>query len=123
MPIYSDINVLPEKGKSPVVYDVEAVYQSIEHILSTKPGERLFLPDFYAELESLLMEPIDDETSFKILDTILGAIEKWENRVYLLYAECQVTPKPDEHAYDVKLVFRIRGIEGQTFEYRGVLRK
>jgi len=123
MAVYSDLNREPCYGEAPLVTDIEAIYQSIDNILSTKKGERLFLPEFYADLENLLFEPVDDITSMRILDAVLDAIERWEPRVQLLYPHCEVNPLPDDNAYEVVLVFRVVGLEGQTFEYRGLLRR
>ena len=120
MPIYSDIS--RRQGKT-LELNEDAVFQAINNILSTRKGERLFLPEFGSNIKDLLFEPIDEETAFLIKSEILRAIEEWDLRVDIEYAKSEVIPYPDENKYEIKIVFSIIGLTSEKFEYVQELKK
>ena len=61
----------------------ESVRQTIQVILSVRPGEQLMRPDFGAGLESLLHEPNSIATRRRIRDLVQGALARWERRILL----------------------------------------
>jgi phage baseplate assembly protein W len=61
----------------------ENIQQSIRVILSTEPGERLFLPDFGAGLRRFLFEPNTVATRRLIQERIAVSLAQWEPRVRL----------------------------------------
>ena len=123
MPIYSDINQV-SPIKTSLVYDIDAIYQSITNILSTRKNTRLFLPEFGSELENLLFEPMDRVTVARLYDFVIVAIERWEPRVNLDYSRSSITPNYDQHVYDVVLTFQINGLEDRNYYvFGGVLQK
>lgn len=119
MAIYSDLN--EKKITGTLVTDIQAIYQSIYNILNTIPGERLFLPEFGANLEGLLFELINDLTAFSILNEITNAINRWEPRVSIDYSQSSVIPVPAEFKYDAVIAFRIKGLSNQIFQFSVVL--
>lgn len=121
MALYSDINQYDPTVKETLT-DVESVYQSINNILSTHIGERVF-NQIGSELEELIHEIMDDTTAFEIYSYVIQAIERWEPRVRLKYSQCSVTPNYDEQRYDVVLVFNILGLEDQEFKHEGTLER
>ena len=120
MAVYKDIPLTEDKDS---VLDAESVFQAVNNILSTKKGERLFLPEFGSLLEELLFEPIDDDTAFLIKTELIRAIEEWDPRVQIDYNETQIIPYPDENRYEVTLVFSIIGLDDEKFEMVKELRK
>ena len=49
MAFYSDLNYLkPSKG--PLLEDIDCIYQAIYSIFGTKPGQRLFRPEWGGSL-------------------------------------------------------------------------
>lgn len=83
--IYKDLNLslLRHPGTSDVVsrYDIEAVKTSVKNILNTNKGEKLFKPDFGANLKGLLFELINPSTKLLIKRRIIEEIQRWEPRV------------------------------------------
>ena len=55
--------------------DVQAVINSLNNIINTRPGSRRMLPTFASTAWWLLFEPIDDETALRLAESILEAIE------------------------------------------------
>lgn len=108
MALFSDIN--PRYGVSPLgelLFDVDAINASIENILGTVPGERLFLPDFGSRISELLFQPIDDITASDLRSETIRAIEKWEPRVRIIDQETSIVPFPDDHRYQVIITYEV----------------
>ncbi len=56
---------------------------NIKNLLLTMKGERPFLPEFGCDIYSALFEPIGDETTAKIEDSIKDSIAQWLPHVVL----------------------------------------
>jgi phage baseplate assembly protein W len=122
--IYSDLNSInPTSTGQPLLADVQAVYQGLYNLFGTKPGERVFLPEFGFDLESELFEIMDDLTTTEVYRRVIETVERWEARVSLDKRATSVVPYPDENKYEVTLVFSIKGVEGQKFEFKGSFEK
>jgi phage baseplate assembly protein W len=120
MPIYSDVEQVNTKLKSKAE-DLATVYQSIANILNTTKTERFFNPEFGSELEDILFEPMDSITETKIFRLVVQAIERWEPRVSIDYGKSSVVGDPDDHQYDVSLVFKVKGIDNENLTFSGLL--
>lgn len=103
------------------VTDVSSVYQSIDNILKTRKGERVFQPKFGSDISALLFEPMDDITANSILSRLFEAIEVWEHRVIVDYGRSYIVPDVDNHTYNVFLTFRIKGLSPDQYEYQGAI--
>ena len=64
-----------------IVTGQEDIEQSLYILLSTRLGERFMLPDFGADLNILLFEPIDEDLQKRLDDMIRGAILLYESRI------------------------------------------
>ena len=113
---YSSLNQY-DTTKKPIISDLAAIYQSIENILMTSPGERLFNPEFGSDIEELLFEPLDEDTTIKIENELIRAIGRWEGRIRILNNLTTVVPNYQTNSYDIKVVFEINGIDNQVFNY------
>ena len=69
-----------EKGVV-MVSDEEDIKQSLEILLSTKPGERVMQPNFGCNLELMLFEPITASLITYMKDLIRKAILFYEARI------------------------------------------
>lgn len=70
------------------------IRESIQIILMTEPGERLYRPDFGAGLGQLLFEPNTVTTHQLIRDRISKALARWEPRI--LVESIHVMPDADD---------------------------
>jgi len=105
---WKDIDIQLRRNARGDVADQEnkyAILNSVYNILSTVPGTRRWLPDFACDIKGLLFEPMDDETSRRITDQILGALARWEPRIKVTHG--QVIPNYDQATYTVSIVFEI----------------
>lgn len=123
MALYADVN--PYYGRAPSVgrlkgdyrikiEDTEAIAASIRTIFCVRPGEMFFLPEFGANPEDYLFDIIDDLTSQSLYALIIGQIARWEPRVEIDNRLSAVIPRREAKAYDVHLVFRVRGFDAPT---------
>lgn len=116
---YSDIDIqlLPQTdGDYTRDVEYDAVINSLTNIFNTRPGARRMLPEFAINIWSLLFEPMDEETAFKIGQDFLGAIEIWDDRV--ITENIHVHANYDTNQYEVKLTFRVEARrETETVEF------
>lgn len=121
MALYSDVNYIkPSLG--PLVYDVEAVFESIFTILGTKRGERVFRPDFGLRLNNYLFEPCDEITAASIfhdLSSILGA----EPRINFNVSKSSVVPVPEQNMFVITIVFNVLGFSNTEKSLNLVLKQ
>lgn len=110
--IYSDIRTdfinHPVTGVLQMVYNEDAVKQSIKSLLLTGPYERHWNPDYGAGLAKYLFEPISQITEESIKQAIINAVETYEKRAELV--DVYVSAKPDQNGYTATIVFYVRNI-------------
>jgi phage baseplate assembly protein W len=99
---------IPDENGELAYPSLEAgVRQSIQIILSTRPGEQLMRPDFGAGLENFLHESNNLTTRRRIRDLIMTSLARWEQRIILDRVE--VREVADEPAkLRVELMYRLR---------------
>ena len=86
-----------------------AIARSVRNIILTSPGEKLFDPDFGSNVSKLLFENMDDVSAISIRDEIENSINNYEPRVALI--DVETNPNYDNNSFDVKLVYRIIGVD------------
>lgn len=89
--------------------DANAIARSIRNIITTRPGEKLFNPEFGTRITDSLFELLDETTADEIKDEIRFSINNFEPRVR--YISSIVEPKYDENAFNVKIVYQIVGLD------------
>ena len=110
--IWSDLDsnpVMDGKGNLKKVINIESVKCSVDNILRTYQGERVFLPEFASNLRGLLFEPINKGMIRSISDNIKQTIEIWDNRVNVVGVDISVDP--DNSFVAITLRFQIVGYE------------
>ncbi len=86
-----------------------AIARSIRNIVFTNPGEKFFNQSFGSRVSKLLFENIDEITSIELQNEIENSIISYEPRVSL--REVSVVPNYDENSFDVKIIYRVIGID------------
>ena len=117
MTLYTDINQTSPETKEKLT-DVEAIFQALENIFSTRVRERFFNQEFGIDIEDALFELLDELTGHDIFRRVTEAVQRFETRVIIDFASSDVIPDPDNNKYDVDLVFEIKGFDGQQFVYQ-----
>ena len=82
--IYSDlaldIHTADTEKDIAILKDVESIKNGIKNIFEWKKGERILLPDFGNDLESLVYEPINDLIIERTKNLIINML-RWEPRI------------------------------------------
>jgi phage baseplate assembly protein W len=84
MSFYVGIGLPDEQSLEPYLKDdLDLIRDSIIQILMTKPGQRLFCPDFGSMLWTRVFEPNDSGTIQLVKQDIATALRMWEPRVVI----------------------------------------
>ena len=109
--IWSDLDpLLYEDSTGGLALDINeaSVRASIDNILGTSPGERVFLPQFAVGVQGLLFEPMNPTILNSYTNNIKTAIETWDNRVTV--QGVNVAMDADTNYLSVSVSFTIVGI-------------
>ena len=99
----------PLSGDLITLKNENAIARAVRNIVLTTPGEKLFDPDFGSSVGEILFENVDDITAVSIQDEIRNCLNNYEPRVDLV--DVNVDPNFDENQFDVKITYRIVGID------------
>ena len=99
----------PLSGDLIALKNENAIARAVRNIVLTTPGEKLFDPDFGSSVGEILFENVDDITAVSIQDEIRSCLNNYEPRVDLINVD--VDPNFDENQFDVKITYRIVGID------------
>lgn len=89
------------------IYDEDVINQSIELILSTIFGERIFNIYVGSELASMLFENFTGGDGEGLFDSILKSIERWEDRITISYEDSTLRILSNDNAIILNIVYRI----------------
>jgi hypothetical protein len=103
-------------------YDEDVINLSIENILSTLRGERLFNENFGSILPLVVFEQLDYNSTFDLLESILTAIRRFEKRVTVLKDQVELNILTNENAFTLIIPYIInRTGLSNTFSKKVVL--
>ena len=114
MTTYSDLNTKFNTSNAEldsVVYDIKAIKQNIERLLTTPKGSVPFNRNYGTNLYSLLFENNVDPAD--IVAFIYADIEDNEPRVQLSPADIEIY-KTDRNSYEVNVTFRVPSLNNIT---------
>lgn len=84
----------------------ENLAESIQLILRTRLGERVYRPDFGCRLAELTFAPMNTETLLLIRVHVREALEKWEPRIVL--DQVSVDPDPARGRVDIVIQYHAK---------------
>lgn len=79
------------------IWDADCINQSIEMILGTLPGERLFNNTFGLGLQYRIFNIASPEEAEDMLNQVATAIKTWEDRVTLVESQMRIIADVDRH--------------------------
>lgn len=91
--VWSDLHqdiIADALGGLKKVTNLDAVKTSINNILLTGKGERVFLPQFGGGISNLLFEALDSNMAGQIAQMVKNAIETWDPRVRCQGVDTQI---------------------------------
>ena len=96
-----------------------AIARSLRNLVLTTPGERFFNEGIGSQVNNLLFNNVDDITAVSVRNEIINVIENYEPRVEL--GDVDVSANIDDYEMDVKLTYKIIGIDVPAQELSFVL--
>jgi phage baseplate assembly protein W len=90
------------------VKNVEVINQSIEQILGTLYGERIFNLSFGSDLSLKLFEVVSKNKGERLLNDIVVAIEKWENRIRIIESQMKLIIDSDNNSIYISIPYIVR---------------
>jgi hypothetical protein len=111
--LWSDLNeqlITDSSGNIKKSINIEAVKTSIDNILRTSKGERVMLPEFASDLQSLVFENLNDSLAQMLSNSVKNSIEIWDPRVKVL--NISLEPNADNNYVKIKIEFNIVGYIG-----------
>ena len=99
----------PLSGDLIALKNENAIARAVRTIVLTTPGEKFFDPDFGSSVSEILFENVDDITAVSIEDEIKSSLKNYEPRVELI--NVTVDPNFDANQFDVRITYRIVGID------------
>ena len=106
------------QGNLRKVINLDSVRTSIDNILGTSRGERVFLLEFAIGLRGMVFEPINQNLINRLSDEIKNSIEIWDPRVTVIGVDFQ--EETDNNYIGITLRFNIQGY-AETFNYATVV--
>ena len=98
-----DFDKHPSHGDLLTVKKTTAISRSINNLIKTQMGERLFQPGIEGGLNALLFEPYGVLTTSRIKKTIKQTINKYEPRANLKMVT--VVADEDNNAYLINIIY------------------
>lgn len=102
---YDISNNVVSKGE---IYDVDVINQSIENILMTLVGERIFNINYGSNLMLRVFDTASVKMGEDILNDIVKTIQQWEDRVKIIEGEMKMNIDPDTNSAVIEIPYRIR---------------
>jgi len=90
------------------IWDVDVLNQSIELILGTVYGERLFNTSFGCGLQLRIFESMTPEAGEDILNEIARQLKLWEDRIIVLEDEMRLNFNGDSNSITITIPYIIR---------------
>lgn len=85
-----EINIRTRTNDIPMISNEEAVIESIKNILDTKPGERIWNPEYGVDFERFLFEPLDGWIAQRMIEQVETAILRDEPRAIDVAVEVEI---------------------------------
>jgi phage baseplate assembly protein W len=92
-----------------VIYDKEVIKQSIQNLINTHKGSRVYDPDYGTNLHLLIYEPNIQRTRNIAQTEITNVIKKYEPRAELLEVIC--TAGTGDKAHEVVITTKVKYVE------------
>lgn len=95
--------------------DKDVIHQSLEAILLTGVGERVF-EDFGSFLQTILFHRLDENNAENLLDEIISTISRYENRITIISNSCALNISRATQTMRLKIVYYINS-DGAVGEF------
>lgn len=87
--------------------DAKAINQSIENIIMTDFGERVFEPKFGINLSTVVFNRLDSRSGEVLLDNIISQIINFEPRITILSNSCSLNISKQTNSIRLQIIYII----------------
>ena len=100
------------------IKNVDVINQSIEMILATPQGSRLFNLGFGSRFSLFVFDNMTEGTLGGLLDVILVDIKKWEDRIYILEDQVRIIGNQESNSIELYMPYIMydRNIPGEFYK-------
>lgn len=102
---YDLSNNVVDKGE---IFDVDVINQSIENILMTLIGERIFNISFGSNLMLRVFELASAQKGEQLLNDVSQTIKRWDDRIDIIDSEMKLEIDVDNNSAVIDIPYRIR---------------
>ena len=101
------------------IKNVEVINQSIEMILATPIGTRLFNLNFGSNFSIRIFDNMNPSYLQTVIDDTVNKIEMWEDRILVLKDDVNLSVNPDsnEMFLTIPYIIKARNIKGSFSKY------
>ena len=121
MALYSDLNHTSVQYGS-TIYDLDALYQAVVTLLSTRKRTKPFRPEIGCDLDRYLFEPCDQRTADALLFELVDAFSQ-DTRFKLDMSSTSVVPDPKTSSFYLNVVVSFPALGNNTYAIPLVLKK
>ena len=102
-------------ASSPEIYNVDVINQSIEMILTTPIGSRLFNINFGSNFSLRIFDNMTTESLQDVLDDTMESIDRWEDRITIFRQQVVLEADIDRQVINLTIPYIInqRKIKGE----------
>ena len=104
------------------IYNEDVINQSIEVILSTLLGKRLFNLSFGSNFQLRLFDSIDGSFAERLLDDTVKAIQAWDDRIQIFENYVRLTIDPDGNKAMIEIPYYVPSISLKSTFKRKIVR-
>lgn len=105
---YNDLDLdlkITSTGDISSVSNADSIKQSLNMIVDTARGSRIFFPLFGCRVRSFLFEPLDEETSRRIGEELQNTITSYERRISILNIDISIDF--EKAGYEINIIYKI----------------
>lgn len=88
------------------VWDIDCINKSIENILTTSYGERIFNLGFGSPLNFSLFEGMTNIQGEKLINDVIDALKRWEDRITIIENDVRLYSNSD-NSFSLSIPYRI----------------
>lgn len=90
------------------VIDKDAISQSMEAIIMTSKGERVFNPNFGSTLSSNIFKLMTEQRGEDILDYLISLLRQYEKRITIYDDKCTILIDSERHVLTINIAYTIK---------------
>lgn len=90
------------------VIDKDAISQSMEAIIMTSKGERVFNPNFGSTLTANIFKLMTERKGEEILDYLISLLRLYEKRITIYDDKCTIDIDTDRHILTLNIAYSIK---------------